>query len=128
MGRIIKNHWARLVVLIAAAIQIGGSIEGFFWPKVTWDFCTTLLNGLVKPFPILQTLNLVLGIIVIAWEWPLGLLSDTMFHRSIHARLVVFAICTVTSMFLYQAHSSTIYYLLGLYGYALALLEREVSF
>lgn len=128
MGRIIKNHWARLVVLIAAAIQIGGAIEGFFWPKVTWDFSTTSLNCLVKPFPIVQTLNLVLGVIIIAWEWPLVILADTIFHRSIHARLVVFAISAASSMFLYQAHSSTIYYLLGLYGYALALAEREIIY
>jgi hypothetical protein len=126
MGKLIKNHWARLVVLIASAIQIGGSIEGFIWPKVTFDFFTHSLNGLVKPFPIIQTLNLALGTTVLAWEWPLGLLADTMLHRSIHARLVVFAICAVTSMFLYQAHSSAIYYLMGFYGYALALAEREV--
>jgi hypothetical protein len=114
-------------MLIAAAIQIGGSIEGFFWPKVTWDFSTSSLNVLVKPFPILQTVNLILGIVILAWEWPLSLLAGTMFHRSIHARLVVFAICAVTSMFLYQAHSSTIYYLLGSCGYLIALKEREVS-
>src|SRR3954452_10288325 len=101
MGNIIRNHWARLVVLVAAAIQIGGSIEGFFWPKITWDFSTPTFNILVKPFPILQIINLVLGIIVLAWEWPLCFLAGTMFHRSIHARLVVFAICSVTSILVY---------------------------
>lgn len=36
MGKLINNHWARLIVLIAAAVQIGGSIEGLIWPKITW--------------------------------------------------------------------------------------------
>jgi hypothetical protein len=127
MGKLIKNHWARLVVLIAAGIQVGGSIEGFFWPKITWDFATSSLNVLVKPAPVLQIINLILGIVVLAWEWPLGFLAGKMFHRSIHARLVMFTICAFTSLFMYQSHSSTIYYFLGTYGYALALAGHEVS-
>lgn len=128
MGRLIKNHWARLVVLIAATIQIGGAIQGFFWPKVTWDFATLVLNCLVSPFPALQVINLMLGSIVLAWEWPLGIIAGRMYHRSIHARLVMFPICAVSTVCLYQSHMSAIYYMLGICGYILALSEREVSF
>ena len=128
MGKLIHNHWARLVVLIAAAVQVGGAIEGFFWPKATWDFFTSSLNILVKPVPILQIVNLVLGLIVLAWEWPLGFLADNMVHRSIPARLVVILLCIVTSMSLYQSHNSAIYYMLGVIGYSSALAAHEVSF
>ena len=127
MGKLIKNHWARLVMLVAASIEIGGSIEGFIWPKATLDFSTSIFNVLVKPYPVLQIINLVLGVIVLAWEWPVMFLGGTKFHRSIPARLVVYAICAVTSLFLYQAHSATLYYVMGLYGYGIALAEKEAS-
>lgn len=128
MGRLVKNHWARLLVLVAAAIQIGGSIMGFFWPKVTWDFSTAALNFLVEPVPVLQSINLVLGILVVAWEWPFSPIAGKMYHRSIHARLVAYTICTIFALFLYQSHNSAFYYTLGIYGYLLALSEHEVSF
>lgn len=127
MGKLVKNHWARLVVLVAAAIQIGGSIEGYLWPKVTWDFSTAALNFLVQPVPALQTINLLLGILVVAWEWPLSAIAGSMYHRSIHARLVMYTLCTFSALFLYQSHNSALYYSLGIYGYALALFEQEVS-
>jgi thymine-DNA glycosylase len=33
MGKLMKNHWAWLIILIAAVNQVFASIEGFFWPK-----------------------------------------------------------------------------------------------
>jgi hypothetical protein len=127
MGRLIKNHWARLVIIIAAAVQVGGSIQAFFWPKVTWDFFTSAINMLVKPYPILQISNLGLGVIVLAWEWPLSILAGSMLHRSIPVRLVVYAISALFSLCLYESHNAFVYYMLGIYGYALALIEHEVT-
>jgi hypothetical protein len=128
MGKLVKSHWARLVVLVAAAIQIGGSIEGYFWPKVTWDFLTTALDFLVVPIPALQTINLLLGLVVVAGEWPLSAIAGKMYHRSIHARLVMYTICAISALFLYQSHTSALYYILGIYAYIAALYEHEVSF
>ncbi|UKZ77859.1 hypothetical protein TrVFT333_005585 [Trichoderma virens FT-333] len=71
MGKLIKNHWARLIMLTAATYQIGAAVEGYFWPKIFWDFLTHSLDAAVKPAPILQTINLVFGIAMLALEWPL---------------------------------------------------------
>ncbi|KAG8408087.1 hypothetical protein J3459_018185 [Metarhizium acridum] len=54
MGRLIKNHLGRLIILTAAAYQVGAAIEGFIWPKIFWDFLTKNLDPAVKPIPILQ--------------------------------------------------------------------------
>ena len=75
MGKLIKNHWARLIVLTAAAIQVGAGVHGIFWPKIFWDFLTTNLNGAVKPIPILQIINIVLGALALVLEWPLPLFT-----------------------------------------------------
>ena len=75
MGKLIKNHWARLLILTASAYQTLASIYAFFWPKVFFDFLTTTLDPCVRPIPILQIINLLLGLLGLAWEWPLPLFT-----------------------------------------------------
>ncbi|CAF9913114.1 MAG: hypothetical protein HETSPECPRED_001330 [Heterodermia speciosa] len=126
MGKLIKNHWARLIILTAAVYQIAAAIEGFFWPKVFWDFLTKNLDGAVKPAPILQIINLLFGILCLAWEWPLPLLAGKMMHRSIEARLVVYPLASLAAFLLYQATNPGIYYLVGIGVYFWAFSEGEV--
>ncbi|KAL8713375.1 MAG: hypothetical protein Q9220_002574 [cf. Caloplaca sp. 1 TL-2023] len=128
MGKLIKNHWARLIVLTAALYQVAAALEGFFWPKVFWDFLTTNLDPAVRPIPILQTINLVLGILALAWEWPLNLFSfaSTPMHRSIEARLAVYPLSSLAALLLYQGTNPGIYYLIGMGIYFWAYSEGEV--
>ncbi|PGG97140.1 hypothetical protein AJ80_09734 [Polytolypa hystricis UAMH7299] len=126
MGRLIKNHWARLIVLTAAFFQIAAGIHGFFWPKVFWDFLTKNLDPAVKPIPILQILNVIFGIIGFAWEWPLKYVAGTTFHRSIEIRLLVFPLSTLVAALLYQGTNPAIYYIVGMAVYFWAYSEGEV--
>lgn len=143
MGKLIKNHWGRLIVLTAATCksspfliddlpvnfvldQIAAALHGFFWPKIFWDFLTKNLDGAVKPIPVLQIINLILGIVIFAWEWPLGLIAKTALHRSIEARLVVFPIAALAAALLYQATNPAIYYTIGIGVYFWAYSEGEV--
>ncbi|KAH6724650.1 PRO41 protein [Leptodontidium sp. MPI-SDFR-AT-0119] len=126
MGKLIKNHWARLIVITAAIYQIAAGIHGFFWPKIFWDFMTKNLDVAVKPLPILQTINLVLGIILLAWEWPLGFLAGSAMHRSIEARLVVLPLAALSAALIYQGTNPAIYYTIGMGVYFWAYSEGEV--
>jgi len=126
MGKLIKNHWARLIVLTAAMYQIAAAIEGFFWPKIFWDFLTKNLDGAVKPIPVLQTINLISGIVMLAWEWPLGFLAGTAIHRSIEARLVALPMSALVAALIYQATNPAIYYVIGMGVYFWAYSEGEV--
>jgi len=126
MGRLIKNHWARLIILVAGAYQVGAAVEGFIWPKVFWDFLTKNLDGAVKPFPVLQIINLIFGFIMLAWEWPLPLLAGTSMHRSIEARLVALPLAALSAALLYQATNPAIYYTIGMGVYFWAYSEGEV--
>jgi len=126
MGKLIKNHWARLIVLTASVYQVVASIEGFFWPKIFWDFLTKNLDMAVKPVPALQIINLVLGIIGIAWEWPLKFIAGTNLHRSIEARLVVYPLSILAALLLYQGTNAGLYYLIGMGVYFWAYSEGEV--
>ncbi|MCJ1374041.1 hypothetical protein MMC20_005271 [Loxospora ochrophaea] len=126
MGKLIKNHWARLIVITAAIYQIAAALEGFFWPKIFWDFLTKNLDGAVKPIPVLQIINLLFGITIAAWEWPLPLLSGTAVHRSIEARLIVFPLSALAALLMYQATNPGLYYLIGMGVYFWAFSEGEV--
>jgi hypothetical protein len=129
MGKLIKNHWARLIVLTAATIQLAASIEGFFWPKIFWDFLTKNLDGAVKPFPSLQIINLVFSLVILAWEWPLAPLVKLLpgFHRSIEARLVMYPLAALAGAIMYQSTNAAIYYVIGVVIYFVAFSEGEVS-
>ncbi|KAK3052839.1 hypothetical protein LTR09_005903 [Extremus antarcticus] len=126
MGKLIKNHWARLVCMTAAAYQIAASLEGFFWPKFFFDFHTKNFDACVKPIPILQTINLVLGILTLAYEWPLKYLAGTWLHESMEARMLWLPLVSLSSMLLYQATNPALYYLIGLGAYFWAYTEGEV--
>jgi len=126
MGKLIKNHWARLIVLTASIYQIAAAIQGFFWPKIFFDFLTKNLDGAVKPIPILQIVNLVLGIVILAWEWPIGFIAGKALHRSIEARLVVYPIAALSAALLYQATNPAIYYTIGMGVYFWAFSQGEV--
>lgn len=108
--------------------QVAAAIEGFFWPKIFWDFLTKTLDPAVKPLPILQVINLIFGIFMFAWEWPLGFIAGTSMHRSIEARLVVLPLTALASVLLYQATNPALYYTIGLGVYFWAYSEGEVGF
>ncbi|KAI1088550.1 hypothetical protein F5B19DRAFT_422284 [Rostrohypoxylon terebratum] len=126
MGRLIKNHWARLIAISAAAYQIAAALESFFWPKIFFDFLTKTLDGAVKPVPALQIINLILGIGILAWEWPLGLIAGSAIHRSIEARLATFPLASLAAILIYQGTNPAIYYLVAMIVYFVAYSEGEI--
>ncbi|KAK3336495.1 PRO41 protein [Cercophora scortea] len=112
MGRLIKNHWARLIVLSAATYQIAAALSGFFWPKIFWDFLTKTLDPAVKPIPVLQ--------------WPLGFIAGTGVHRSLEARLAFLPLTALAAALTYQGTNAAIYELIGLGVYFWAYSEGEI--
>lgn len=153
MGKLIKNHWARLIILASATCelylvkkkggllpktrntdmrenldQIAAAIEGYFWPKILWDFLTKTLDGAVKPIPVLQTINLICGLFLLAWEWPLNFIAGTSIHRSLEARLAFLPLSALAAALLYQGANAAIYQVIGLGVYFWAYSEGEVRF
>ncbi|KAI5785916.1 hypothetical protein EDC01DRAFT_599932, partial [Geopyxis carbonaria] len=127
MGRLIKNHLARLIILTAASYQVAAGLHGFFWPKIFWDSFTKSLDSAVKPIPILQILNVLAGLGGIAWEYPLPfLIPNTAFHRSIAARLAIYPISILLGALIYQGTNAAIYYLVGVAVYFWAYSEGEI--
>ncbi|QIW98211.1 hypothetical protein AMS68_003729 [Peltaster fructicola] len=126
MGKLIKNHWARLIVMTAAAYQTAASIEGFFWPKFFFDFLTKNLDAAVKPVPYLQVINLLVALITLAYEWPLGFLAGSRIHSSMIVRMLWLPLASLSAILLYQATNPALYYLVATIVYYWAYIEGEV--
>jgi len=127
MGKLVKNHLARLIILTAAMYQVAAGLHGIFWPKVFFDGITKSLDAAVLPIPVLQTFNILFGLLGLAWEYPLPLLiPNTAFHRSIAARLAIYPISVFVAILLYQGTNAAIYYIVGVALYFWAYSEGEI--
>ena len=92
-----------------------------------FDFITERLDILVFPTPYLQVWNLLLGLFILSWEWPLGLLTRSRIYRTYSVRFIYLPIAAIAAVFLYQATNAALYYLIGLAVYAIAYRSGEVS-
>lgn len=116
-----------MLTTTSATDHIAASLEGFFWPKIFFDFLTKNFDKAVKPFPILQIINLIFGIITFSYEWPLRLVAGSAIHRSLELRLFWLPLMSLSCALLYQAMDPALYYLIGLMAYFWAYSEGEVS-
>lgn len=112
--------------LLIRTDQIAAAISGFFWPKIFFDFLTKNLDGAVKPVPILQVINLVMGLISLSYELPLGLLAGSRIQQSLEVRLFWLPLAVLGSILLYQATNPAIYYLVGTAVYFWAYTSGEI--
>jgi len=68
-----------------------------------------------------------MGILNLAYEWPLKLVAGTSTHRSIELRLLWFPLAALSAALLYQGTNSALYYIIGCGVYLWAYSEGEVS-
>ena len=125
MGRLVKNHWARLLLLTASIVHLGATIECFIWPKILWDFTTKHFDHALRPVPALQVVNLLAALFGIAWEWPLPPLTVGWLHGSIGARLLIYPASALLAALMYQGATATVFYLTGTLVWLWALWEEE---
>lgn len=67
-----------------------------------------------------------MGLVGIAWEWPLKPFAGLGPHRSIEARLIIYPLSALLAALLYQGIDPALYYLIGIGVYFWAYSEGEV--
>jgi len=122
----VSVFYERDTSILTGIDQIAAAISGFFWPKIFFDFLTKNLDCAVKPVPILQVINLVMGLISLSYELPLGLLAGTRVQRSLEVRLFWLPLASLGSILLYQATNPAVYYLVGTAVYFWAYTDGEI--
>lgn len=88
---------------------------------------TKNFDSAVKPVPILQTINLIIGIISLVYEWPLKYVAGTSIQQSMEVRLMWLPLASLSSLLLYQATNPALYYFIAIGVYFWAYSEGEVS-
>lgn len=88
---------------------------------------TKNFDSAVKPVPILQTINLIIGIISLVYEWPLKYVAGTSIQQSMEVRLMWLPLASLSSLLLYQATNPALYYFIAIGVYFWAYTEGEVS-
>ncbi|KAJ8605408.1 hypothetical protein MRB53_041449 [Persea americana] len=91
-----------------------------------FDFLTKILDGAVRPVPILQSVNMFIAVVTLAYEWPLPLLAGTTFHKSIELRMFWLPLATMSSVLMYQGTNVALYYFVATAAYFWAYTEGEV--
>lgn len=87
---------------------------------------TKTLDGAVKPVPVLQIVNLLSGLGMLALEWPLKPVVGTALHRSLEFRLAILPLPVLASILMYQSTNPALYYMIGMVIYFWAYSEGEV--
>ena len=103
---------ARLIYLTGGTYQTWAAIWAFAFPKVFIEFWTDRLDGWVHPLPVLQVVNLLFGVTIIALNcrW----LSDaTRTPIYAYVLLILHLLAVVPAFLLYQTTNVAIYLSIG---------------
>ncbi|KAG5647030.1 hypothetical protein DXG03_001400 [Asterophora parasitica] len=117
MGNLIWHEYARFTSITASIYAVWAAFFGLFYRKFFWDFIGGTLRdpgGLQAPpsaaifvsiivkVPIVQMITIVLGLFIIALEFPAPPLKALAIHRSIVLRMVLLLFQSFLAILFYQ--------------------------
>jgi len=141
MGNLIWHEYARLVSITASVYGVWAGFWGLIYRKFFWDFVGGTLRDpgglqpspnaaifitIIVDFPIIQSLAMVIGLFMIALEFPLPALKGTSIHRSIVLRIVMLLMQTAVSLLYYQGTNCALWGLIAAGCYTRAQMLGEV--
>ncbi|ORX37608.1 hypothetical protein BD324DRAFT_641787 [Kockovaella imperatae] len=120
-----------------------GSIWAIMYRKFFWDMIggtlgpagiipgnnTKFFVTIVVNLPVLQIINLLIGLVTLALEWPLPLIDGTALHRSLVFRMAFYFFSGFLGIMVYQTVDCAIYYVIvsAVFTRAMILGERILS-
>lgn len=111
-----------------------------FFRKFFWDFVGGILRdpGGIQPsprarvfiaiivkVPFIQIMTMIVGLLILALEWPLPPLKGTRLHRSIPLRVVLLSFQSSLALLFYQGTNASLYSLIAVTLYIRALNRGE---
>jgi len=141
MGKLAWHDLAHLVALTSGTYLLWSSIWGIFYRKFFWDMIGGTLgpHGLIPPpssaffidiivkAPVLQILNIILGLLTIAIEWPMPGFANTAFQRSHIGKSGFYFLCSFFAILVYQSVDSAGFYFVAIGMYLKAHSLGEVG-
>lgn len=141
MGNLIWHEYARFVSITATIYGIWAGFWGLFYRKFFWDFVGGTLRDpggiqpspnaaifitLIVKIPMIPMFTMLLGMLILALEWPLPILKKLSIHRSFVVRIILLLLQVSLAILFYQGTNCAIWSLIavGCYMRAAALGEK----
>jgi vacuolar-type H+-ATPase subunit I/STV1 len=140
MGNLVWHEYSRFVSITASIYAVWSAFFGLFYRKFFWDFIGGTLRdpgGLqpsknAAPFiavivkaPVIQILAMILGMFIIAMEFPIPPLRNLAIHRSLVLRIVLLLFQTFLTLLYYQGTNAAIWSLIAAMCYGRAEMLGE---
>jgi len=141
MGKLIWHEHARYVSITASVYTVWAAYFGLVYRKFFWDFVHGIrrnpgglqpanqdaffIDIMVKT-PVIQIISLVLGLVILAFEYPAPFMKGTAAYRSLVARIVLLIFQVFFAILFYQGTNGAIWSLVAIFGYTRAIMLGEV--
>lgn len=140
MGNLIWHDLSRYISITASVYAVWASFWGMLFRKFFWDFIGGILRNpggiqpspkvqifitLIVKFPVVQSVAMLLGFMMIALEYPLPMLKGSAIHRSLPLRVVLLTFQSFLTVLFYQGTNASLYSLIAAICYVRALTLGE---
>lgn len=141
MGNLIWHEYARFVSLTASVYTVWASFFGLIYRKFFWDFVNGTIRApgglqpapqdaffisIIVKAPIVPIISMILGIMLVALDYPAPYLKGTGIHRSFMLRVVGMIFQAFFAVLWYQGTNGALWSLVAAmcWGRAIALGEQ----
>jgi len=141
MGKLIWHEHARYVSITATVYTVWASYFGLVYRKFFWDFVSGIRRnpGGIQPakqdaffisltvdHPVIPIISFLLGLLILALEYPAPFMKGTAAYRSLVARVVLLVFQVFFAILFYQGTNGAIWSLVAILGYTRAMMLGEV--
>jgi hypothetical protein len=141
MGKLVWHEYARLVTITASCYTVWASMWAFVYRKFFWDFVNGTLRNpgglqpakqdavfitLIVKAPVLPIFSMIIGLCIIAFEYPVPWVRGTSIHRSFVVRIVALIIQAFIAILWYQGTNGAIWSLAAAFCWGRAIMLGEV--
>jgi len=140
MGNLIWHEYARYIAITASVYTVWAGFFGFIYRKFFWDFVNGTIRNpgglqpaaqdaffitIIVKIPLVPIISMIMGMLMIALDYPAPFLRGTPVHRSLIVRVVGLIMQAFFAIMFYQGTNGAIWSLIaaGCYGRAIFLGE-----
>ncbi|KAH9061312.1 HIT-like domain-containing protein [Lactarius vividus] len=117
MGKLVWHEYSRYVAITASVYTVWAGYFGLLYRKFFWDFVSGIRRnpGGIQPAkqdaffitimvkaPVIQIISIILGLVVLAFEYPAPFMRGTAAHRSLVTRVVLLTFQIFFAIMFYQ--------------------------
>jgi len=140
MGNLIWHEYARYIAVTASCYAVWSAFFGLFFRKFFWDFVGGIIRDpggiqpspgaavfitLIVKIPVIQMFSIVVGLFLLAVEFPLPPLKPLAIHRSFALKIVTLMFQSFLCMLFYQGTNAAIWSFIAAICYVRAQILGE---